>query len=84
MLWWWCCTVELLLVLPASVSLSSTYLIHYGLLPLPSSIGTSPTTPRPRQGGLSFSLSYSKFSLDYSKYVCVEMRFDLVYYIAVM
>jgi hypothetical protein len=35
-------------------------------------------------GGLSFSLSYSQFSLNYSMYVCVEMRFDFVYYIVVM
>jgi hypothetical protein len=33
-------------------------------------------------GGLSFSLSYSQFSLNY--YVCVEMRLDFVYYIVVM
>jgi hypothetical protein len=77
-------STELLLVLPALVSLSSTYQIHYGLLPLPASTGTSPTTPHPPSEGLSFSLSYSQFSLKCSMYVCVETRFGFVYYIAVM
>jgi hypothetical protein len=49
-LWWRCCPLELLLFLPASVSLSSTCWIHYGLLPLPSSNGNSLTTPHPSKG----------------------------------
>jgi hypothetical protein len=61
-------------VLPASLSPSSTCRIHYGLL-------TSLTITRPPSKGLSFSLSYSLFSLNCSMYVCVEMtRYDFVYY----
>jgi hypothetical protein len=63
-------------VLLVSLSPISTYRIHYGLL-----TGTSPTITRPPSKGLSFSLSYSLFSLNCSMYVCVEMiRYDFVYY----
>jgi hypothetical protein len=75
-----CCPPELLVVLPASVSLSSTCRIHYGLLSLPSSTGTSPTTPRPPSEGLYFSLSYSQFSLE-MLHACLrrnEVRFCLL------
>jgi hypothetical protein len=65
----------LVAVLPVSLSLSSTCWIHYGLLPLPSSTGTSPTTPRPQSEGFSFVLSYSLFSLNCSMYVSVETRY---------
>jgi hypothetical protein len=71
-------------VLPVSLSLSSTCQIHYGLLPLPSSTETSPTTPRHPLEGSSFALSYSLFSLNWSMYVILETRYDFVYYIAVM
>jgi hypothetical protein len=44
-------------------------------LPLPSSTGTSPTTPRPQSEGFSFVLSYSLFSLNCSMYVSIETRY---------
>jgi hypothetical protein len=43
-----------------------------------------PITMCPPSEGLSFSLSYSLFSLNSCMYVCIEMRFGFVYYIAVM
>jgi hypothetical protein len=79
MLWWRCYPPELLLVLLASVSLYSTCRIHYGLLPLPSSIGTSPTTLCSPSYGLYFSLSYSFLEL---LRVCLhrnEVRFCLLH-----
>jgi hypothetical protein len=78
--WSWCPLAVLSTGAPAGAPA-----VHCGLLSRPSSTRTSPTALCPPTGtSLFLHQLYSLFSFNYYMYVFAEMKFDFLYYLAVI